>query len=251
MTGLREIAATLLSAPAADVVFADGRVRARGRSGEGLPFCEVVAKAYYERVPLFATGFYRTPEIHFDWKTGQGKPFHYFAYGAAVSEVEVDGFTGEYRLLRVDILHDVGDSLSPLVDRGQVEGGFVQGVGWLTSEELVWGADGAFLSHGASTYKLPTLGECPLDLRVALPRARRRARRRPRQQGGGRAAADAGDQRSRSAARRDRGVRLRRDRRARFTRDAGSGVLGHRARPRVCDDSGVVSVGRLRSRESR
>ena len=165
---LTEIAATMLSAPAADVVFADGRVHARGRSGDGLPFCEVVAKAYYERIQLFATGFYQTPEIHFDWKAGQGKPFHYFAYGAAVSEVEVDGFTGQYRLLRTDILHDVGDSLSPLVDRGQVEGGFVQGVGWLTTEELVWGADGAFLSHGASTYKLPTLGECPLDLRVAF-----------------------------------------------------------------------------------
>ncbi len=125
-------------------------------------------QAYLAREPLFATGYYRTPGIHFDWKTGQGKPFHYFAYGAAVSEVEVDGFTGQYRLLRVDILHDVGDSLSPLVDRGQVEGGFVQGVGWLTSEELVWDEDGAFVSNGASTYKMPTLGECPPDLRVAF-----------------------------------------------------------------------------------
>jgi xanthine dehydrogenase large subunit len=165
---LAGIAAAMLGVPAADVVFADGRVLAHGAAGDGLPFCEVVAKAYYERVQLFATGFYQTPGIHFDWKTGQGKPFHYFAYGAAVSEVEVDGFTGQYRLLRTDILHDVGDSLSPLVDLGQVEGGFVQGVGWLTTEELVWGQDGAFLSHGASTYKLPTLGECPADLRVAF-----------------------------------------------------------------------------------
>ena len=153
---------------------ADDRVRRRprriraARPSAGVAFAEIVAKAYCARVPLFATGFYRTPDIHFDRKTGQGKPFHYFAYGAAVSEVEVDGFTGQYRLLRVDILHDVGDSLSPLVDRGQVEGGFVQGVGWLTSEELVWDEDGAFLSHGASTYKLPTLGECPPDLRVAF-----------------------------------------------------------------------------------
>ncbi len=167
-TRLAEIAAAMLHAPAGDVVFVAGRVGVSGRLDPGLPFCEVVAKAYSERVPLFATGFYKTPEIHFDWKTGQGKPFHYFAYGAAVSEVEVDGFTGQYRLLRTDILHDVGDSLSPLVDLGQVEGGFVQGVGWLTTEELVWGEDGAFLSHGASTYKLPTLGECPPDLRVAF-----------------------------------------------------------------------------------
>jgi xanthine dehydrogenase large subunit len=165
---LAEVAAAMLDAPADAIAFGDGRVGVRGRPDAGLPFCEVVAKAYYERVPLFAAGFYKTPEIHFDWKTGQGKPFHYFAYGAAVSEVEVDGFTGQYRLLRTDILHDVGDSLSPLVDRGQVEGGFVQGVGWLTTEELVWGADGAFVSNGASTYKLPTLGECPLDLRVAF-----------------------------------------------------------------------------------
>jgi xanthine dehydrogenase large subunit len=165
---LTPIAAAMLGVDGSEVVFAGGRVQARGAAGDGLPFCEVVAKAYYERVQLFASGFYQTPAIHFDWKTGQGKPFHYFAYGAAVSEVEVDGFTGQYRLLRTDILHDVGDSLSPLVDRGQVEGGFVQGVGWLTTEELVWNGDGAFVSHGASTYKLPTLGECPPDLRVAF-----------------------------------------------------------------------------------
>jgi xanthine dehydrogenase large subunit len=165
---LAMVAAAMLGAAAADVVFVGGRVAVRGRTDAGLPFCEVVAQAYYERVQLFATGFYQTPQLHFDWKTGQGKPFHYFAYGAAVSEVEVDGFTGQYRLLRTDILHDVGDSLSPLVDLGQVEGGFVQGVGWLTTEELVWGQDGTFLSQGASTYKLPTLGECPPDLRVAF-----------------------------------------------------------------------------------
>jgi xanthine dehydrogenase large subunit len=165
---LAPIAAAMLGAPAPDVVFAGGRVRARGLAGDGLPFCEVVARAYFECVQLFAAGFYRTPDLHFDWQTGQGKPFHYFAYGAAASEVEVDGFTGQYRLLRTDILHDVGDSLSPLVDRGQVEGGFVQGVGWLTIEELAWNADGTFVSNGASTYKLPTLGECPPDLRVAF-----------------------------------------------------------------------------------
>src|SRR5213079_3399089 len=91
----------------------------------------------------------------------QGTPFHYFAYGAAVSEVEVDGFTGQYRLLRTDILQDAGDSLSPLVDRGQIEGGFLQGVGWLTLEELLWDADGRLSTAGASTYKLPSWSEMP------------------------------------------------------------------------------------------
>jgi xanthine dehydrogenase large subunit len=133
-----------------------------------LDFQEVVARAYLERVPLFASGYYRTPNLHFDRASGKGKPFHYFAFGAAVSEVEVDGFTGQYRLVRTDILQDVGDSLSPLVDRGQIEGGFVQGVGWLTTEELVWNEHGAFVTAGASTYKLPTALECPADLRVAF-----------------------------------------------------------------------------------
>jgi len=165
---LTAIAARALATTEADVVFAAGRVFAGGRPDAGRSFAEIVDLAYLERIPLFAAGYYRTPGIAFDWKTGRGTPFHYFAYGAAASEVEVDGFTGQYRLVRTDILHDVGDSLSPLVDRGQVEGGFVQGTGWLTTEELVWGADGAFLSHGASTYKLPTLGECPPDLRVAF-----------------------------------------------------------------------------------
>jgi xanthine dehydrogenase large subunit len=119
-------------------------------------------------VPLFATGYYRTPNIHFDRQSGTGKPFHYYAYGAAVSEVEVDRYTGQYTIRRVDILHDVGDSLSPLIDRGQVEGGFIQGLGWLTTEELVWNSTGALATAGASTYKLPTLGECPEEFHVAL-----------------------------------------------------------------------------------
>jgi xanthine dehydrogenase large subunit len=165
---LAEIAAEHFGVAAPDIVFAGGRVHPVGAPDAGVAFADIVSKAYYARVPLFAAGYYRTPGIAFDWKTGQGTPFHYFAYGAAVSEVEVDGFTGQYRLLRTDILHDVGDSLSPLVDRGQVEGGFVQGVGWLTTEELVWGKDGDFQTAGASTYKLPTLGECPPDLRVAF-----------------------------------------------------------------------------------
>ncbi len=149
-----------------DIGFDAGQVYPYSRPLVKVSFGFIVGKAYERRVPLFATGYYRTPDLHYDRATGTGKPFHYFAYGAAVCEVEVSGFTGQYSLRRVDILHDVGDSLSPLVDRGQVEGGFIQGLGWLTTEELVWSLEGALMSHGASTYKLPTLAECPPDFRV-------------------------------------------------------------------------------------
>jgi xanthine dehydrogenase large subunit len=127
-----------------------------------------VGQAYLERVALFATGFYATPGLHFDKVKGRGQPFHYFAFGAAATEVEVESWSGQYSIRRVDILHDVGDSISPLVDRGQIEGGFIQGLGWLTTEELVWSGAGALQTAGASTYKLPTLGECPDDFRVEL-----------------------------------------------------------------------------------
>src|SRR5262249_40042449 len=122
--------------------------------------------AYRQRIPLFAQGFYRTPEIHYDPKTMQGRPFYYFAYGAAVSEVEIDSFTGEYRVLRTDILHDAGESISPLVDHGQVEGGFLQGLGGLTLDELVWDAHGRLMTKGASTYKLPAWSELPEEFHV-------------------------------------------------------------------------------------
>ncbi|HET9929429.1 MAG TPA: xanthine dehydrogenase molybdopterin binding subunit, partial [Polyangiaceae bacterium] len=139
---LTEVAAQRFGASRESIVFEAARVFPRSREAEAVPFRDIVSQAYLERVPLFASGYYRTPNIHFDRDSGRGKPFHYFAYGAAVSEVEVDGFTGQFRLLRVDILHDVGTSLSPLVDRGQVEGGFAQGVGWLTSEQLSWTNEG-------------------------------------------------------------------------------------------------------------
>jgi xanthine dehydrogenase large subunit len=163
---LAEVAAEQLALPAEQLHFEDGEVRSE--SGRTLRFAELVGAAYLARVPLFASGFYRTENLHFDRDTGLGKPFHYYSYGAAVSEVEVDGFTGQYRIVRADLLHDVGDSLSPLIDLGQVEGGFVQGIGWLTTEELVWSEQGALQSSGASTYKLPTLGECPAVLNVRL-----------------------------------------------------------------------------------
>jgi len=165
---LSEIAGRHFNVPASEIVIEHGRVFPGARPEAAVSFTDVVGHAYLQRVPLFATGYYKTPNIHFDRESGKGKPFHYFAYGAAVSEVEVSGFTGQYRILRCDLLHDVGDSLSPLVDRGQVEGGFIQGIGWLTTEELVWNERGALLSSGASTYKLPTLGECPAIFNVAL-----------------------------------------------------------------------------------
>jgi xanthine dehydrogenase large subunit len=112
--------------------------------------------------------YYRTPKIHWDRKTLTGRPFFYFAYGAAVSEVALDTLTGEFRLLRVDILHDVGTSLNPAVDLGQVEGGFLQGAGWLTSEELWWDARGQLGTHAPSTYKIPAASDWPADTRVVL-----------------------------------------------------------------------------------
>ncbi len=129
---------------------------------------DVVRLAYAQRVQLWSDGFYRTPRIHYDKNTLTGRPFHYFAYGAACCEVAIDTLTGENRVLRVDILHDVGTSINPAIDRGQIEGGFVQGMGWLTTEELVWNAAGKLTTHAPSTYKIPTAGDVPEHLRVDL-----------------------------------------------------------------------------------
>ena len=158
---LTEVAAVLLSCEVAAVRFSHGSVFPDGEQHRAIPFARVCDAAYRQRIPLFAQGYYSTPDIHYDPKTGRGEPFYYFAYAAAVSEVEVDGFTGDCRLLRTDILEDVGDSVSPLVDRGQIEGGFIQGVGWLTLEELVWDSHGRLATAGASTYKLPSWSEIP------------------------------------------------------------------------------------------
>ena len=124
-------------------------------------FKEVVSAAYMARISLSATGYYRTPKIHYDRATHQGRPFFYFAHGAAVSEVEIDTLTGENRVVRTDILHDVGQSLNPAIDMGQIEGGFVQGMGWLTTEELVFDAEGRLRTHAPSTYKIPTSADRP------------------------------------------------------------------------------------------
>ena len=149
----------------ADIAFANGFVRA----GESrITFAELVDAAYHARIPLSATGFYATPKIHYDRETLSGRPFFYFAYGAAVSEVAVDTLTGEHRLLAVDILHDAGASLNPAIDRGQIEGGFLQGWGWLTCEELCFAADGTLATHAPSTYKIPTAHDVPWRFDVAF-----------------------------------------------------------------------------------
>ena len=151
-----------------DLIFADGFVFNPQNPAAKISFVDVVRKAYMERVSLSTTGYYATPGIHWDRAAGRGKPFHYFANGAAVTEVEVDGFTGMHRVLRVDILHDVGDSVNEGVNRGQIEGGFVQGMGWLTAEELLWNDKGVLLTHSPDTYKIPSIGDTPRIFNVTL-----------------------------------------------------------------------------------
>jgi xanthine dehydrogenase large subunit len=147
------------------VVFRDNRVQV---AGEVLTFAQACRLCYLNRVQLSAAGFYRTPKIWWDAKAGRGRPFLYYACGAAVTEVLVDTLTGEYRFLRADILHDCGISINPAIDIGQVEGGYVQGLGWLTIEELWWDAGGRLRTHAPSTYKIPTGRDVPIDLRVRL-----------------------------------------------------------------------------------
>jgi len=148
-----------------DVVFLPNRIRIKDRE---VAFDQAVDEAYRARIHLSAAGFYATPKIHWDRASARGRPFFYFAYGAAVAEVAIDTLTGENRILRTDILHDVGQSLNPAIDLGQVEGGFVQGAGWLTMEELVWDSRGQLLTHAPSTYKIPACSDRPIDLRIKL-----------------------------------------------------------------------------------
>jgi xanthine dehydrogenase large subunit len=169
---LAQVAATMLGVNAADVRIVDGIARGVGAS-EGVAWNDLVRAAYFQRVQLFAAGFYRTEGLHWDSSVMRGSPFKYFAYGVAAAEVEVDGFTGAYRTRRVDIVHDVGESLSPLIDIGQIEGGFVQGAGWLTLEDLRWDtgdgpARGRLSTQAASTYKLPSFSEMPEVFTVTL-----------------------------------------------------------------------------------
>ena len=151
---------------AADTVrFEGGTVRV---GGEVYDWARVVMWAYQARISLSSTGFYATPKIVWDRVKGTGRPFYYFAYGAAVTEVVIDTLTGENRILRADILHDTGTSLNPALDIGQIEGGYVQGAGWLTTEELVWDGKGRLSTHAPSTYKIPACSDRPPVFNVAL-----------------------------------------------------------------------------------
>lgn len=166
------VAGRLLGVDERDVRFGGGFVTALGKD-ERVTFAEVAKAAYFQRVQLFAAGYYRTAGLHWNPELMQGSPFKYFAYGAAATEVEVDGFTGAYRIRRVDIVHDVGDSLSPMLDIGQIEGAYVQGMGWLTLEDLRWDASdgphrGRLQTQSASTYKLPSFSEMPEEFTVRL-----------------------------------------------------------------------------------
>ena len=152
-------------APRGDVKFVPGHIRAGDRD---IPWAEVINAAYMARIHLSAAGFYKTPKIHWDRATGRGRPFYYYAYGAAVSEVSVDTLTGEYVIDRADVIHDVGRSLNPAIDKGQVEGAFVQGAGWLTCEELWWDDKGRLRTHAPSTYKIPLVSDKPRIFNVKL-----------------------------------------------------------------------------------
>ena len=165
LSRLRQFAVAHYGVKAEEIEFLPNQVKVGEQT---FSFSEFVHAAYMERIQLSATGFYATPKINFDPDTGKGRPFLYFSYGASVAEVEVDTLTGECKVLRADILHDVGRSLNPTIDLGQIEGGFIQGMGWLTNEELFWNDDGILKTHAPSTYKIPTIGDRPAEFNISL-----------------------------------------------------------------------------------
>lgn len=158
----------LESLKAEDILFSENTVFAASHPETKISFCDLVEQAYLKQVSLSSTGFYKTPGIFYDRETGRGNPFYYYAFGMAVSAVEVDVLTGESKLLRTDILHDVGDSLNPDIDIGQIEGGFIQGVGWVTTEEIKWDNGGRLLTYSPDTYKIPTINDIPGEFNVEL-----------------------------------------------------------------------------------
>jgi xanthine dehydrogenase large subunit len=162
---LAAFAADKHDVPLEQIVFLPNRVRI---GNQEIPFADLVKQAYMARIQLSAAGFYKTPKIHWDRDAGRGQPFYYFAYGAACAEVSIDTLTGEYLVDRVDILHETGRSLNKAIDLGQIEGGFVQGMGWLTTEELVWDDKGRLRTHAPSTYKIPLASDRPKVFNVAL-----------------------------------------------------------------------------------
>jgi len=164
-TALINFAADHFGCDAHDIHFRNGQVHCGEQVFE---FADFVRQAYMARVPLWSSGFYRTPKIHYDVKTLTGRPFYYFVYAAACAEVVIDTLTGENRLLRADILYDAGRPINPAVDYGQVEGGFIQGAGWMTTEELWWNDKGRLMTHAPSTYKIPSVSDCPEQLNIAF-----------------------------------------------------------------------------------
>jgi xanthine dehydrogenase large subunit len=163
---LASLAAERFGCAAELIAFDGGQVSGGGQS---MAFCDLVAAAYLKRVQLWSDGFYATPGLHWDKSKLQGHPFYYYAWGGAVCEALVDALTGESRITHADILHDVGQSLNPAIDIGQIEGGFIQGMGWLTMEELVWHpVTGLLTTHAPSTYKIPTANDCPPEFRTEL-----------------------------------------------------------------------------------
>ncbi len=162
---LTEFAAQKYACSPEEVTFANDTVTVNSNE---IAFKELVQLAYHERVQLWSDGFYKTPKLNWDREALTGSPFYYFAYGASVSEVVVDTLTGEWKLLRADLLHDAGNSINPAIDKGQIEGAFIQGMGWLTTEELYWDPNGKLTTHAPSTYKIPAVNDCPEDFRVRL-----------------------------------------------------------------------------------
>ena len=162
---LSAVAARMLACPAADVVFQGGQALGGGKA---VTWQALIKQAWLDRVGLGVTGFYMTPDIAYDFQTLKGRAFYYFCYGAAVSEMEIDTLTGEWWLQAVDIVHDVGRSINPAIDRGQIEGAYIQGMGWLTMEECIWDKKGKLLTHGPSTYKIPVAGDVPEHFKVSL-----------------------------------------------------------------------------------
>ena len=162
---LAPVAANMLGCKESDVSFANSMAHGGGKSVE---WTAVAKQAWLDRVGLSVTGFYMTPEIKYDFATLTGHAFYYYCYGASVSEVEIDTRTGEYWIKAVDIVHDAGKSINPAIDKGQIEGGYVQGMGWLTMEECIWDKKGKFLTHGPSTYKIPVAGDIPEHFHVTL-----------------------------------------------------------------------------------
>jgi xanthine dehydrogenase large subunit len=147
------------------VTFANSLAHGGGKS---VAWAALAKQAWLDRVGLSVTGFYMTPEINYDFTTLQGRAFYYYCYGASVSEVEIDTRTGELWIKAVDIVHDAGRSINPALDKGQIEGAYIQGMGWLTMEEIIWDKKGKLLTHGPSTYKIPVAGDVPEHFNITL-----------------------------------------------------------------------------------